>query len=193
VGDQGVFHALDGGPFTSEDAGWTNALSVWGSGAHDVYVGTAGAPAAVLHSAGDGNWQAVYAQGGDAAWAVWSSGSGNAYALLAPAGTANPATRLVHAVPDGGWNDESFSPTPTTLVALWGSGAGDVYAGGWHADAAAGRAGDLFHSTGTGRWIRVSLPGKLYDVRCIWGNSADDVYVGAYDVNDGPVLLHGQR
>ena len=27
--------------------------------------------------------------------------------------------------------------------------------------------------------------------RCVWGTSATDVYGGIYDVDDGPVLLHG--
>jgi hypothetical protein len=192
VGDQGVFHALDGGAFASEDAGGTNVLSVSGSGPGDVFIGTTGTVAPLLHSSGDGNWAPAYPNTGEAAWAVWSSSPGDVYAIFAPLGTKDPPTRLVHSSPDGGWLDESVSSTPTTLVTLWGSSKSDVYAGGWHVDSS-GKTGDLYHSTGTGQWTRVSLPGQPYDVRSVWGTGPSDVYVGAFDGSSGPVLLHGQR
>jgi hypothetical protein len=196
-GEPGILHSTGGGPFASEavdgdagDAASGNVLSVWGSGATDVYAGTS--IGTIVHSGGDGNWQTAYAEATGQVWAGWSSGPGDAYAVVATGGPMNPPAHLVHSMSSaGGWATESVSPTPTTLVTLWGSSATDVYAGGWHVGSA-GKAGDLFHSTGNGQWTAVALPGKPYDVRCIWGSSATDVYVGIYDAEDGPVLLHGQ-
>jgi hypothetical protein len=191
VGDTGVLHSVDGGPFASESSAGNDVLSVWGTGPTDVYAATSITLGTILHSAGDGDWQPVYAEAGSEAWAVWSSEPGDAYALVVPTGMANPPAHIVHSTKGQGWIAESVVQTPTTLVALWGSGPHDVYAGGWHLDSA-GKGGDLFHSTGDGRWTRVPLPGSPYDVRCVWGSSATDVYVGIFDTEDGPVLLHGK-
>ncbi len=191
-GPGGIVHSIHGGSFVGEssDGGAVppNILSVWGTGPTDVYAGTS--TGAVLHSAGDGQWQASYAEPGSQAWAGWSSGPDDAYAILASGGSKDPTAHLVHSR-SGAWTSEPVSTTATTLVTLWGSSATDVYAGGWHVDSA-GKGGDLFHSSGDGVWTRISLPGTPYDVRCIWGSGATDVYVAIYDVNDGPVLLHGQ-
>jgi len=191
VGDPGVMHSTDGATFVTESSAGTGALSVWGSGPDDVYMGSSAATATILHSAGDGTWEQVYTEGGAEAWAVWSGEPGDAYAIVVPAGMANPPAHVVHASKGHGWTSEPVGDGTITLVALWGSGAGDVYAGGWHLDSA-GKGGDLFHSTGDGRWTRVTLPGSPYDVRCVWGSSATDVYVGVFDTEDGPVLLHGK-
>jgi hypothetical protein len=187
AGDEGILHSVDGGPFTSEtDA---QALSVWGNGANDVYAGTSGAPGSVLHSSGDGTWQAAYSTSAEV-WTVWSGAAGDAYALSVTPGGSNPPCVIVHTRHGQTWTPESAGSTPTTLVALWGSGPHDVYAGGWHVGAD-GREGDLFHSTGDGNWTRVTLPGNPWQVRSIWGTSAVNVYVGLYDTQDGNVLLHG--
>jgi len=192
AGDLGVFHAVDGGTFVGEGPDGGGALSLGGTGPTDIYAATSMVAGTILHSTGDGNWQAVYTETGGEAWAVWSGEPGDAYAIVVPVGGGdNPPAHLVHLKAGQGWVTESVSDTPTTLVTLWGSSAGDVYAGGWHLDSA-GKGGDLFHSTGDGQWTRVALPGTPYDVRCVWGSSASDVYVGLYDIENGPVLLHGQ-
>lgn len=164
---------------------------MFGTGPTDVYAATSSALGTIMHSAGDGNWQTVYSQSGSEAWALWSSGPGDVYAIVVPGGEANPPSDIVHYKGGPSWVIESVGQSSTTLVALWGSGPTDVYAGGWHLDSA-GKGGDLFHSRGDGQWTRVALPGTPYDVRCVWGSSATDVYVGIYDAQDGPVLLHGR-
>jgi hypothetical protein len=97
----------------------------------------------------------------------------------------------VHSRADGSWASESVGQPGAELVAIWGSGPGDVYAGGFH-KAASGLQGDLYHSAGDGIWARVDLPGTIYEVTSIWGSGPADVYVGTFDVDVGPLLLEGR-
>lgn len=187
AGPGGVFHSIAGGPFAQEASAGTNALAVAGSSATDVYATTT---TAVLHSAGDGNWQVVASPSG-LAWAVWTSGSGDAFALDSPASASGATGSVLHARAGSRWVHEPVSTTFTKLVTLWGSGPNDVYAGGWQ-QGATGKSGVLYHSAGDGQWSPVDLPGSLYDVRSVWGSSAFDVYVAVFDIDSGPVLLHGQ-
>jgi hypothetical protein len=191
VGPGGVTHSIAGGPFVSETSAGTEAVSVWGSGATDVYVATTSDAGAILHSAGDGGWSPVVAQKAGAAWTLWGSGAGDVYALVSLPSAATPFARIVHATADGGWNTESLGGPSTTLVALAGSGKGDVYAGGWQDGSP--RLGVLFHSAGDGQWSAVDLPGQPYQVTAIWCGGPNDVYVGLFDAQGGPMLLHGQR
>jgi hypothetical protein len=126
-----------------------------------------------------------------AAWAVWSSGPGDVYAVVSPGASGDPDAVVVHSAADGGWATEPVGQPGARLVAIWGSGPGDVYAAGYHVDSA-GRTGDLYHSSGDGQWSRVALPGDIYDVTCVWGASPTNVYVGVYDVDDGPIVLQGR-
>jgi hypothetical protein len=190
-GPAGVAHATDGRTFALEGAAGMNVLGVGGSGAGDIYATTSDPTATILHSTGDGTWTPVFGQPAGTAWAVWSSGPGDAYVIVSPTAAGDPDAFVLHSSADGGWASESVGQPGSVLVTVWGSGPGDVYVGGWH-PGTDGRAGDCFHSTGDGRWSRVELPGNLYDVTSIWGRSATDVYVGAYDVDDGPTLIHGQ-
>jgi hypothetical protein len=190
VGEVGVLHATAGGAFTSEPLAGAAALAVWGSGAADVYVTSATPQGTILHSTGDSNWQPVYTEI-DTPWDVWGSGPGDVYAVFSPTGPNDPPAHIVHSLPGAGWVTESVGQ-PGTLLAVWGSGANDVYAAGWHPGGAAGSVGDLYHSVGDGQWTEVELPGSAYQVRCVWGSSATDVYVVTFDLEDGPVLWHGQ-
>jgi len=190
AGPAGVVHSAAGGPFDIEPFDGGSVLSLWGNARGDIYATTAGPAGAIFHSAGDGTWQVLTTVTGGP-WAIWSSGPGDVYAIVSPEASTDPPAYVLHTRPDGTWATEPVSTTATTLVTLWGSGPGDVYAGGWQ-DGASGRTGILYHSMGDGAWIPVPLPGSLYDVRSVWGSSAVDVYVGVFDLDDGPVLLHGQ-
>jgi hypothetical protein len=190
-GPAGIAHAGDGATFAFEGAAGTNVLGVGGSGANDVYATTSDPTATILHSTGAGDWTPLFGQPTGAAWGVWSSGPGDAYVIVSPAAAGDPDAFVLHSSADGGWTSESVSQPGSKLVTVWGSGPTDVYVGGWHAGGE-GLSGDLFHSTGDGRWTRVALPGNIYQVTSVWGRGSTDVYVGAYDVDNGPTLLHGQ-
>jgi hypothetical protein len=191
VGPGGVAHSIAGGPFVTEISAGTDVVSVWGSSATDVYVATTSDAGAVLHSGGDGGWSPVVAQKAGAAWTLWGSGAGDVYALVSLPSAAAPYARIVHSTADGGWNIESLGSPSTTLVALAGSGKGDVYAGGWQDGSP--RLGVLYHSAGDGQWSAVDLPGQPYQVTAIWCGGANDVYVGLFDAQEGPMVVHGQR
>jgi hypothetical protein len=189
-GPAGIAHATDGQTFALEGPAGMGILGVGGSGPGDIYATTSDPTATILHSSGDGNWTPVFAQPTGAAWAVWSGGPGDAYVIVSPAAAGDPDAFVLHESA-GGWTSESVGQPGSVLVTIWGSGPDDVYVGGWH-PGPEGRAGDCFHSTGDGAWSRVELPGNLYEVTSLWGRGARDVYVGAYDVDDGPTLIHGR-
>jgi hypothetical protein len=190
VGPAGVFHSK-GGAFVQEPAAGTDVVSVWGSGGGDVYVTSTSSTGTILHSAGDGAWTAAYSEAGFEPWAVWGSSPDDVYVVLSPDSTSAQTAHLAH-LSGGTWTPEVVDFGGTKLVALWGSGTGDVYAGGWNEDAAGKNAGGaLYHSSGHQDWTRVVLPGSVFQVRAIWGSSATDVYVGIVDGESGAVLLHG--
>jgi hypothetical protein len=191
VGPAGVAHSLGGGPFVNEPSAGTEVVSVWGSGATDVYVTTMSDAGAILHSSGDGGWSPVASQTAGSAWMLWGSSAGDVYALVSLASTAAPDARIVHSSADAGWSTSSLGTPSTTLVAIAGSGRNDVYAGGWQEGSP--RMGVLFHSLGDGQWSAVDLPGQPYQVTAIWCVTANDVYVGLFDVQAGPMVLRGQR
>jgi hypothetical protein len=172
---------------TSESS--ANVFALWGSGPADVYASTAPGTT-ILHSAGDGSWQTLYAQDGGAAWAGWSSGPGDAFAVVSPAGDGADAF-VLHATPSG-WTPETVGQPGARLVTIWGSGPQDIYAGGYHKGPDGLLVGDLYHSAGDGQWMPVGLPGHVYQVKAVWGASPGSVYVGVYDIDDGPTVLHGQ-
>ncbi len=191
AGPAGVVHSVAGGPFNGEATDAGSFLSLWGSASDDVYATSAGPAGAIFHSSGDGAWQPISMPITGQPWAIWSSAPGDVYAIVSPAVSTAPSAYVLHSTADGGWTQEAVDTTFTTLVTLWGSGPQDVYAGGWQ-KGASGKTGVLYHSTGDGTWTGVPLPGRLYDLRAVWGSSAVDVYVGVFDIDDGPVLLHGQ-
>jgi hypothetical protein len=191
VGPGGVAHSIGGGPFAGETSAGTDVVSVWGSGAADVYVTTTSDAGAILHSSGDGGWSPVVSQQAGSAWTLWGSGPGDVYALVSLSSTAAPDARVLHSTADGEWSTASLGTPSTTLVAIGGSGKNDVYAGGWQDGSP--RFGVLFHSEGDGQWSPVDLPGQPYQVTAIWCGSANDVYVGLFDAQGGPMVLRGQR
>jgi hypothetical protein len=172
VGDTGIAHIANGGLTVEMTSAQGAVLSVWGSGASDVYAGAS--DGSILHSAGDGTWQTAYSAGAPV-WAGWSGQPGDAYAVTTSSTTAkDPACQILHSRDGQSWTTESFSADPVALVGIWGSGPEDVYVCGWHI-------------------ANGAVEGDPWQIRSVWGTSATNVYLGLYDVEDGPVVLNGQR
>ncbi len=67
-----------------------------------------------------------------------------------------------------GWTSQ-YSSTSSGLYAVWGSGAGDVYA--------VGEYGQIIHSTGDGSWTQ-QLYEQFHDLHAAWGSAANLIYAG---------------
>jgi hypothetical protein len=155
VGGSTVFHETNGdGIWENQDiVGARPLLAIWGSSPTDIYV----APN-FEHSTGDGAWNPFTSnESGACATSLWGTGAANFYAANACVG----ATAVSH-WKGASWVDEG--PAGADVYTVWGSGPGDVYAGG----------DNLYHSTGDGTWTTQLSSASIID--SIWGSSSADVY-----------------
>lgn len=175
----------DGAILHRDASGWTRQQShsveylqgVWGTGPDDVYV--VGDKGTILHSTSRG--------------ATWAPQKNYAVELLDAVWGSDPRSIfvggyegiIVHTTDGGGrWMNESH--LATSITALWGSGANDIYAVGYgrdprlpparHEHHPTGYAGAVLHTTDGGRsWQMVTLPqqGQLFG---LWGRDAHDLF-----------------
>jgi photosystem II stability/assembly factor-like uncharacterized protein len=120
VGNAGVLlHSTGNGTWTPETVPMTDDLrSVWGSGAGDVYVGAHGG--VLLHSTGNGTWTAQNTNSPDLINGIWGASASDVYLAI--------ASGVLRGSGNGQWSAQAAGTQP--LIALWGSGSGDVYAVG---------------------------------------------------------------
>lgn len=147
--------------WTTESAGSAALASVWGSSANDVYA--VGAGGTIVHSTGDGKWTAIASGCSDDLHDVWGSSASDIYIVGA---VANPtwSGSVLHSV-DGG-KTFGLMRMGNLDVAVWGSGANDVYVADY---------GVLHHSAdGGATWSSTTLP--TLQAAAVWGASAGDVF-----------------
>lgn len=110
---------------------------------------------------------------------LWGSGSNDIYVTVSKYGSDGG---LVH------WNGSSWSyetlPATTNpvnqMIAVWGSSADDVWAGGSTMPTSPGTAtAFLMHRVNQGAWVEVSLglPVGTVPVRSIWGANENDIFM----------------
>jgi photosystem II stability/assembly factor-like uncharacterized protein len=174
VGASALYHSSDRGASWSAVAGVGGVHGVWGTSPNDVW---AISDRSVSHSI----------DGGGAVWTpktldtlgfaavmegMWGSSTSELYVF----GGDRASDEVFHAAilhsRDGGatWTRETVPGDTTSITAMWGSTASDVYA--------VGKQGAILHSTGSGTWqVQRTASAGLSGV---WGSSATDVYaVGA--------------
>jgi hypothetical protein len=138
-------------------------LSTWGASATDVWAsgagsGTASGATALQHW--DGSSWTAYTWNGNDVNGLWGTSSTNVY------GAAGGA--IIH-WNGSSWSAESYTPA-ASLLAIGGTSATDIYAGGQN--------GTLAHYDGVS-WTTVSSTGIAGTevVTGIWGSSSSNVYV----------------
>ena len=168
VGDGGVIlHGHTGGPWTQQASGTTeDLLGVWGTSDNDVWsVGTNGI---ILHYDGT-SWSST-THGIQALNGVWAFDANHVFVM------SNDGSILTF---NGSIWSTLSNASPTPLIAVWGTSATDVYAGG---------GSTLLHYNGSA-WTAQS-PGistATLSFLGIWGSSATDVFA----VGSG--VYHGVR
>lgn len=106
-------------------------------------------------------------------------GAGMKHATL----TVGSAASAIHGQGLGTWTDESIATDAglqTTLYAVWGSSADDVYA--------AGSGGYIFHRIQGGIWAAEHMFDA--DLHGLWGSGPDSVYAVGNQAGNGPTILH---
>jgi hypothetical protein len=194
VGDEGAIIHWDGNSWTEVPSGlqtiWVptggqSALrGVWSAGPGDAWaVGDA-----ILHWDGT-SWSVAVAPVPNVFWqAVWGAGPSDVWIVgYAQPGTAGATGRAAMHWDGNQWTTTHVETGPeppsfTSLVAVWGTGHGDV----WTLDDQRG----LFHWDGQS-WTTVST-GQLPGIgRAIWGTSSSDLWIGAV-ANAWPSHWNGQ-
>jgi hypothetical protein len=156
----------------TRNAGTLHA-SIWGTGGDDVYVADYHA---LYHSVDHGvSWNAITLATLEVD-AVWGVARDDLFAV----GNSNANQQTIVHSRDAFASVTAAQPgNPDGLLAVWGSGAADVWAVG--APASVYRSGDDGAS-----WDDVTPPEDVGGVVGVWGSAADDVYV----VTVRGLLLH---
>jgi hypothetical protein len=145
-----IYSSTGDGHWTSQPGGLVEVLGLWGSASDDIYAISAGAMA---YSNGTGSWRSVNGPGGNG---IWGSSKYDIYVV---------SDSIQHY--DGkGWSAQS-SGTNNSLIAVWGSGADNVYA--------VGEGGTILRSSGNGTWS-AEVSGTMFDLYSVHGSGADDVW-----------------
>ncbi len=149
-------------------------LSVWGSGADDVFVvgADAGSGPMAFHLSG-GVWTPL--SGLDAGDLWWVSGDATGVWMAGVGG------RVFHGEADGSGLIGAVTDPTVTLYGIWGPGDGTAWAVGGNPDVPADAA-RVFHYDGTA-WTDAAIPVEAaaqFALYKVWGAAADDVWaVGA--------------
>lgn len=129
-------------------------VSVWGSGAKDVYA--AGTGGAVLRYDGQ-TWSELPRRTSKTWWHMWGRSASDVWAV----GEGGSVLRF-----DGRRWSSTYSRPSDDLLGLHRVGPRDVWA--------VGMAGSVLHYDGAG-WMRAES-GTQHDLRAVWASGPDDVY-----------------
>lgn len=148
-------------------------LSVWGTGASDVFAvgGPLGNGQETLALHYDGaSWTELHPGGTETYWWVYGSGPSDVWMV-------GENGRISH------WDGEAFvehaSGTTATLWGVWSAGKDDAWAVGGTPEGGTGKPNDVvLHWNGTS-WQPISLPKDVVgrSLYKVWGTSSNDLYV----------------
>jgi len=146
--------------------------TLWGSAANDVFAGRKGD---ILRYEGV-DWEQSHFDANIEFLAVWGSSGTNVFA----AGQLNGHTPAMVRFNGTVWEDVNIPPlasNTTSLRAIWGTSASDVYC--------VGDGGAILHFNGT-RWSRTTMIGGGV-LSGVWGASPTDIFVVG---NDGAIFQY---
>ena len=174
----GILHSTGNGQWAQLQSTSSAPHAIWAASAHDIWVG--GAAGLLLHTVDGITWTPSNYWSSHSTieiYAIWGSSTSDLY--VSTMVSANGTTGLYHSTGGDNWTAVALPAMTTGPLAIWGSGATDLYAVDNNA---------ILHGVGNGTWTPQATG---VGASAVWGSGAQDVYVvGSGGANAGSAILH---